>query len=50
MMQEKCCGNCEYMGAPNGETIKLSNGEEYAFHFCENKKSLFKSCIEIATG
>ena len=49
-MGERYCGNCRYIGAENGETLRLSDGEDHPFHICENEKSIFKSCLTTATG
>lgn len=50
-MIDKRCGNCKYIGAKAGEYIDL-RGEPMmqSLHFCENEKSIFKSCLETATG
>lgn len=39
-MMDKCCGNCKYCG----EVIKDN------LHSCNNNKSIFKACLETATG
>ena len=39
-MMDKCCGNCKYCG----EVLKDN------LHSCNNNKSIFKACLETATG
>ena len=39
-MADRHCGNCKYCGE------LLSDG----FHSCNNDKSIFKACLETATG
>ena len=39
-MTDKHCGNCKYCG----EVLKDN------FHSCNNNKSIFKACLETATG
>lgn len=49
-MTNKRCGNCAYIGAREGQYLKMPNGEIQFYHFCENPKSNFKVCIRTATG
>lgn len=39
-MTDKYCGNCKYCG----EVLKDN------LHSCNNNKSIFKACLETATG
>lgn len=48
-MIDRRCGNCKYIGAETGKTLYI-RGELQPAHFCENEKSIFKNCLETATG
>ena len=39
------CGECKYFGEETGQVI---NGKD--LHRCHNEKSIFKGCLETATG
>lgn len=49
MTEEKKCGNCKYLGVQTGEFLDMY-GTMRPLCICENGKSMYKSCLEIATG
>lgn len=49
MTEEKKCGNCKYLGTWTGE-FSYFHDKAQPLHYCENDKSMFVSCIEMATG
>ena len=50
MSEEKKCGSCEYLGAQTGEFLVDIYGTMRPLCVCENSKSMYKSCLEIATA
>lgn len=49
-MIDRQCGNCKYFGAETGEDLDIRGEIMQFLHFCENDKSIFKTCLETATG
>lgn len=47
--EEKKCGSCKYLGSQTGEFLDIY-GTMRPLCICKNDKSIYKSCLEIATA